>query len=61
MKRTFQHIQEILELTDKEGICESEYRTIVGKIMYLTYKLVLEGLNAAREMSKFYGRTQKQQ
>ena len=36
------------------------YRTIVGKIMYLTHKLMLEGVNAAREMSKFFMKPQKQ-
>ena len=51
---------ENLEVTDDDFIDDRAYRTIVGKIMYLTNKLMIEGMNAAREMSKFFMRPQKQ-
>jgi len=51
---------ENLEVTDDDFIDDKAYRTIVGKIMYLTNKLMIEGMNAAREMSKFFMRPQKQ-
>ena len=50
---------EVLELTDEEVVAEKVYRTIVGKIMYLTHKVMLEGANAARELSKFFIKPQK--
>ena len=51
----------VLERTeDCPIIYEKMYRTIVGKIMYLTHKLMLEEVNAAREMSKFFLNPQKQ-
>src|SRR5687767_2226896 len=51
----------VLERTeDGPIIYDKMYRTIVGKIMYLTHKLMLEGVNAAREMSKFFMNPQKQ-
>jgi len=52
---------EVLEATeDGETVEEKMYRTIVGKIMYLTHKLMMEGVNAAREMSKFFMKPQAQ-
>ena len=50
---------EVLELIDGEVIDEKKFRTIVGKIMYLTHKVMLEGANAARELSKFFIKPQK--
>ena len=45
---------------DKSGVVNDKmYRTIIGKIMYLTYKLMIEGINTAKEMSKFFMRPQK--
>jgi len=35
------------------------YRTIVGKIMYLTHKLMTEGISAAKDMSKSFMRPKK--
>ncbi|HEY9710756.1 MAG TPA: reverse transcriptase domain-containing protein, partial [Oculatellaceae cyanobacterium] len=34
---------------------ESMYKTVVGKIMYLVNKIMIEGINAARELTKFFG------
>ena len=45
---------QLLELNESMFINDKMYRTIVGKIMYLTNKLMVEGANAAREMSKFF-------
>src|SRR5699024_10371073 len=36
------------------------YRTIVGKIMYLTHKLLPECVNASRELTKFFQRPGKE-
>ena len=38
-----------------DPIDETEYRKIVGKIMYLVCKLMPEGSNAARELSRHFG------
>jgi hypothetical protein len=38
-----------------DPIMETEYRKIVGKIMYLVCKLMPEGSNAARELSRHFG------
>ena len=39
---------------DGDIIEDRMYRQIVGIIMYLTNKLMIEGANSAREMSKFF-------
>ena len=39
---------------DGEPIDIEVYRSIVGKIMYLTTKIMVEGANAARELSKHF-------
>jgi hypothetical protein len=51
---------QLLELNESPFINDKMYRTLVGKIMYLTNKLMVEGCNAAREMSKFFMKPQKQ-
>ncbi len=38
---------------DREIMEEHDYRSIVGKILYLTSKLMLEGCNASRESARF--------
>ena len=38
-----------------ESVNETDYRKIVGKIMYLVCKLMPEGSNAARELSRHFG------
>ena len=38
---------------------KTAHRTIDGKIMYLTHKVMLEGSNAARELSMFFMKPQK--
>jgi hypothetical protein len=43
-----------LEKGTGEAVRASEYRSIVGKIVYLTTKIVPEGCNASREMAKFF-------
>src|SRR5687768_17264578 len=51
---------DVLEaVEDGEVVEDKMYRTIVGKIMYLTHKLMLEGVNASKEMSKFFMKPQK--
>ena len=40
--------------TDK-AVDATKYRTIVGKVMYLVCKLMPEGSNAARELSRHFG------
>ena len=50
---------QLLELDDSAIINDKMYRAIVGKIMYLTNKLMIEGCNAAREMSKFFMKPQR--
>jgi hypothetical protein len=37
---------------DDDAFNSTSYRKIVGKIMYLTHKLMVEGSNAARELSR---------
>jgi hypothetical protein len=39
---------------EEEAINPEKYRSIVGKIMYLVTKLMVEGCNAARELSKHF-------
>jgi hypothetical protein len=39
---------------EAESIMETEYRSIVGKAMYLVTKLFVEGANPVRELSKFF-------
>jgi len=43
-------------LTKHEGetIDETEYRSIVGKILYLTSKMMIEGCNASRELARYF-------
>jgi len=33
---------------------ETEYRSIVGKILYLTSKMMIEGCNASRELARYF-------
>jgi hypothetical protein len=40
---------------DGDPLNETDYRKIVGKIMYLVCKLMPEGSNAARELSRHFG------
>lgn len=47
------------EQDDTEILSDKMYRTIVRKIMCLTQKLMLEGINAAQEMPKFFVKPQK--
>lgn len=47
------------ELDDTAVVNDKIYSTIAGKFVYLTSKLMLEGINAAREMSKFFMKLQK--
>ena len=44
-------------LQEGEGqiVDEKQFRTVVGKIMYLTQKLMVKGINAARELTKYFG------
>ena len=46
--------REILEVKDEKVVDKKMYRTIVGKMMYLTHKLIIEGMNANRELFKFF-------
>jgi hypothetical protein len=39
---------------EKEPIMETEYRSIVGKSLYLVTKLYVEGSNPVRELAKFF-------
>ena len=39
---------------EETAIMETEYRSIVGKAMYLVTKLFVEGANPVRELSKFF-------
>jgi hypothetical protein len=39
---------------EKEAIMETEYRSIVGKSLYLVTKLYVEGSNPVRELAKFF-------
>jgi hypothetical protein len=39
---------------DEQPLNESKYRSIVGKIMYLVTKVMVEGSNAARELAKHF-------
>jgi len=43
-------------LTKHEGetIDETKYRSIVGKILYLTSKMMIEGCNASRELARYF-------
>jgi hypothetical protein len=45
---------------DGDPIQPSDYRSIVGKIMYLVVKLMPEGANAARELSRQFGNPSKE-
>ena len=38
----------------EEAVMEKEYRSIVGKSLYLVTKLFVEGSNSVRELSKFF-------
>jgi len=37
-----------------QAIDETEYRSIVGKILYLTSKMMIEGCNASRELARYF-------
>ena len=37
-----------------ETVDETEYRSIAGKILYLTSKIMVEGCNASRELARFF-------
>ena len=52
-----------LSMTKNIGdpIEETEYRKIVGKIMYLVCKLMPEGGNEARELSRHFGNPGEEQ
>jgi hypothetical protein len=39
---------------EEDTIMETEYRSVVGKSMYLVTKLMVEGSNPVRELSKFF-------
>ena len=37
-----------------EAVDNKSYRSIVGKILYLTSKMMIEGCNASRELARFF-------
>ena len=41
---------------DEVEVDAAMYRSIVGKIVYLTTKIMVEGCNASREMARFFSR-----
>ena len=49
----------ILEAEEGDEVNGKKYRSIVGKAMYVTTKLMIEGTNAVREMSKFFKKPQQ--
>ena len=50
---------ETLEQDESGVVNDKMYRTIARKIIYLTHKLMIEGINTARKRSKFFMRPQK--
>ena len=48
--------ESLLRHEDEPELDAGMYRSIVGKIIYLTSKIMIEGCNASREMAKFFSR-----